>query len=1026
MRKLTFLLRRVAPLALAATALAASALTTPSCSSTPSTGAGGTGGGGGGPNQLDPGEVCTEPSPGTIKARAQPGTIFLPRCEASDKGCVIRTAEFIVDPDICTTRNISFETSDADVLPLPSSTGLAIDLRHPSVKVAVRGGTKAGTATLTFHLKKANSDEIETSGALTVQVLEAAVSPCEGAPTASTAALKGGDTLAGSAGLAGASIALPKGADKPNEGTFLWGVAPFPATIACGESLAADGFLALGPAVTFGPDDKAFQRDVPLSIPLNPALMPEKARYRHLRVAYSGPRFKTPRTVYVTDPHIEKVDGQWAMTFKAPRLGTYQAVVAKDAGTKTRKRRITHRAAIGISMGGGGTATFGMRHHDLFDVLAPLGGPVSWTWLLDYIEKNHLGGFRSIKPGTTLPEIQLTSTACSATSDCKADETCIGYLAASDTKGRCLLMPAVTDPYAHPQTFNTWWYEYPRAGNGGNFDRREYSQIFRDLAIMYGNPNGENLIPGAENLPAGVRPDDKSQVGDHPGLECSIWVDPLDGPDHDKQQALAQTCPKERCAHPLTLNGYYDDEYNPDGTFPVITVCDGASQNDKLTPYANTWHPDNNDYPLEVGLAVDYNGNGQRDELEPIIRAGHEPWRDLGVDGKASEDEPGYQKGVNEDPSGDDYEPQYNPTGTEGDHRYQLGEPYDDVGLDGVPGTKQQPKSGWAQEGDGYDVGEGDGKFTVSSGLQRFWDRDAHSIARGDALVDPSKVPAGALTDEALARLDVWTDGGTRDLFNFGVDAQHLTGAFAARGRSAAIFSDFNRVPGLEPSSGEGFIPSKIVFDDLQGIVFQRYGKIDPNQNDIDKGSGQHVGTANEILGRLQSAFYFIGSRWKEPELRRQHYSSADKPAEGAPECTIIGNCTFNFTSSFGRTGPVGITLPPGYANADLQNQRYPVIYVLHGYGQTPEDLEAVIVLASNWMNNSLDSSGSRLAKAILVYVDGRCRVQDGTPECLRGTFFGDSPMKDRAQDEAWWLELMNHVDANYRTMGETMVDWTE
>lgn len=186
------------------------------------------------------------------------------------------------------------------------------------------------------------------------------------------------------------------------------------------------------------------------------------------------------------------------------------------------------------------------------------------------------------------------------------------------------------------------------------------------------------------------------------------------------------------------------------------------------------------------------------------------------------------------------------------------------------------------------------------------------------------------------------------------------------------------------------------------------------------------MGTANEILARLQSAFYFIGSRWKEPELRRQFSTSGDNPIPGAPECQLLGNCTFPFTSTTGRTGPVGITLPPGYANADLQNVRYPVTYVLHGYGQTPEDLEAVIVLASNWMNNSLDSSGSRLPKSILVYVDGRCRVKDGTPECLRGTFYGDSPMKDRAQDEAWWLELIDYIDKNYRTMGESVVDWTE
>ena len=55
-----------------------------------------------------------------------------------------------------------------------------------------------------------------------------------------------------------------------------------------------------------------------------------------------------------------------------------------------------------------------------------------------------------------------------------------------------------------------------------------------------------------------------------------------------------------------------------------------------------------------------------------------------------------------------------------------------------------------------------------------------------------------------------------------------------------------------------------------------------------------------------------------------------------------------------------------------------------------------------------------------------KIRVKDGKPECLRGTFFGDSPMKDGAQDETWWLELMQYIDQNYRTMGETEVDWTE
>ncbi len=77
-------------------------------------------------------------------------------------------------------------------------------------------------------------------------------------------------------------------------------------------------------------------------------------------------------------------------------------------------------------------------------------------------------------------------------------------------------------------------------------------------------------------------------------------------------------------------------------------------------------------------------------------------------------------------------------------------------------------------------------------------------------------------------------------------------------------------------------------------------------------------------------------------------------------------------------------------------------------------------------MNNPLDGTETRLPKAILVYVDGRCRVNSGFAECIRGTFYANSPMAHGAQDEQWWLELMDYVDQNYRTLGEVEADWTE
>ena len=999
--------------ALSLLGLIAGSLAAPSCSDDSATATTTTGGN----PLLGPGGICFTPDPSHVRVRVEPSSIVVPPCPngPSDPACVKRSIKVIVDPDVCVRTPVHFLSKDQAIAPADNTS--YVELNLPTIPALVVGGTKTGSTTITVSVPK--GDGTDATATLDVEVVDPKPLECSGSPA--TGMLAGGKSVRGAGGLTGASISLPEGADAPNSNSYLWSVAPFNADVSCGSATAPEGYIALGPAITFGPTDKVFSREVPLSVPINPALMPQAARLRHLRLAYSGPAFSKPRTIPVADARVEKVDGQWAVTFKAPRLGTYQAVVAKDAGTKKKKRKLTHRAVIGVSMGGAGTAMFGLRHHDRFDVIAPLGGPVDWTWLLNYIESNHLGGFRPIPKGTTLADLTLESASCATAADCKADEVCLGELGLPP--GKCVLMPTPKDPYEHPQTFNTWWYEYPREGNGGSFPRSAYGQIFRDLALMFGNPNGENLTPGGENLPAGVHPDDPSQVGDHPNGECKVWVDPLEGPDKEKQEAIANSCPAERCSHPLSLTGYFDDEYNPDGTFPVISVCDGSPQNEGLTPYANTWSPASNDYPLEVGLAVDYNGNGVRDELEPIVRAGHERWLDYGADGLPSAMEPGYMKGVNEDPAGDDYNAQYNPTGTEGDMRRQPEEKFEDTGLDGVAGTKQQPPGGYTKPGDGFDVGEGDKKFTVSSGLQRFWDYDPHSIVR--RMTD--KVPGGELTDEALARLDVWTDGGSRDLFNFHVDAQHLAGTFAARGRELAYFTGFTEVPGLDPAAPNDFSPARVIYEDLPGVVFQRYGKIDPTAADIQTGSGQHVGKGIEVVTRLQSALYFIGSRWQEPELRDRVEDTKTDPREGATECELIGNCSMLFTSSFGRTGPVAISLPPGYGNAKQQDRRYPVIYMLHGYGQTPEDLGAAVVLLQNWMNSPLDSAENRLPKAILVYVDGRCRVgANGKPECIRGTFFTDSAREDGVQNEQWWLELMDYVDKTYRTMGESEVEWAE
>ena len=918
-----------------------------------------------------PGELCDDPEPARVKIHLAVTTLYVAPGSA-------RSVRVVLQPDSCVRTPISAVVDPPGLADVTLERD-SFDLRHASTVLKVLGKTPGkGTVRLVVEVAGSKIERV-----LPLEVRAVGALSCSGQAKGNVAP---GGRIGGGADVGYARLGLQERADAPaaatEEGTtyaspVLWSVSAFDAQIDCASDVVPQGFSPLGGAVTFGPVDRTFPREIPFAVPIEPSALPEKAKLRHLAVAFSSPRFPQPRIVPVADARIVPSGGGFVLEFLAPRLGTYQAVVAEGAGTTVRKRRLTHRALVGVSMGGAGVASFGFRHHDKFDVLAPLGGPVDWTWMLDHIEHNHVAGFPQ-NDGENVP-----------------------------TGTEPLNTP--TSPYEHPSQFNRWWYEFPRTGNGGGFDRGSYTEIFRDLAIQFGNPVSQNDDPLGWNLPAGVDPLGKSVVGNRSDRSCAITSSTEDA----ASKKLFNECPQERCEHTQVFaKDYFDGRFNKKGKWPVITVCDGSPQDKKKSPYANTWKPDGNHRPLEVGLAVDYNGDGKRDENEPLLVQAHEPWKDLGADGKASVDEAGYVAGVNEDPAGDDYDAQYNPTGTENDLRYQMGEPFEDIGTDGVPGTKTSP----------YDHGEADGVFTLTRGAQHFYDNDSHSVLRGYGIP-----PAGPLTDAALSRLDVWTDGGNRDLFNFGVTAQHLLGQLHGRRGGGSIFTGFTNLPGQTGKEISGFDTRLTFYSDLPSTVLMRYGAIDPTEKDLLAGSGQHVGTADEVTTRLQNALYYIGARWPDaPHTLTER--SRDNPVPGAADCEVKGTCNYQFTDSRGRQGPVTVNLPPGYQNLANQDVRYPVIFMMHGYGQTPEDLGAAIVFIGNWMNTSTDSADTRLSKAIMVYVDGRCRKDGaGASECLNGTFYVDSPEgAGGAKLESWMLEMMGDIDKRFRTMGESEVDWED
>ncbi len=454
-----------------------------------------------------------------------------------------------------------------------------------------------------------------------------------------------------------------------------------------------------------------------------------------------------------------------------------------------------------------------------------------------------------------------------------------------------------------------------------------------------------------------------------------------------------------RCANPIVLHDFYDKEFNPNGDKPVITYCDGG---DSTTLGLGVFDPNglHND-PSELLLAVDLNGNGQRDLGEPVITNAYEPFQDVGVDGLADKDEPGYDPITNPDPNHDDFHWQKNPTGTEGNNQYDVGEPFDDFGLDGVKGTCQAGQTPPTGVSGCYDYGEGDGKWTMSPNVAKWYTHDA-----------PDRV--AALTDLQRRHMRMWFDAGIRDFLNNSVSTNASVGVISgASGVQMGMYEGFAPLAGGTNDNTYDF--TTVPWADLPQNNYVRYGNPDATPDVINAGDGRHVGTAVQVVNRATSAFAWLNAQWPN--------GNVDDTEDGGQ---IINDMTFTSPST-GRVSPFGLFLPPGYDAPENADKRYPVVYFLHGYGQQPSDLVSLSAVFANYMisDQPLDY---RFQKFIIVYVDGRCRPgSDSVPVdttgdmCEQGTFYLDAPLGGQAQIETILLELMDHMDATYRTKTPSM-----
>ncbi|MFN3198007.1 MAG: hypothetical protein ACE366_06275 [Bradymonadia bacterium] len=652
-------------------------------------------------------------------------------------------------------------------------------------------------------------------------------------------------------------------------------------TLGCGEqALLREGYTPLGPSISITtPEPGLLTGHADITLVFAPEDRPERIKGRHVRLFWQPDNYPYIAEPPVMNPKADLEGGTFSL--RTPGLGQFQLGYDEVAGTPE-TFEFTFRAIGGISMGGAGSAYMGTRYGDVFDTVLPLGGPTDWRYLLWYISERLLGGF------------------------CAHDQ--------GDGLGAWCGPPGPSDPLEHDGVSMLNWYF---DDSGGSFDRDSYLSIFHDLAYAYGNPILYN--PASPYLPPGM-PEEWLKLPNE--VRCA-------------PECRGDDCPPVDLPFSIP-DGFYDDEFNPDGTLPVIPFCDGEDGEPLGFFDGEAAHNE----PVEVTYAVDLNGNGRRDEFEPVIRNLSEPYEDVGCDGIPSTEEAGYDPVSNPDPAGDDYHWYRNPTGTENSWLYddcgdEGAEPYEDVGLDGVPDTPSFDEGG-------YDWGQGNGVFDYNPNVARMLERNPAAQYQ-------------ALPDQERRRMRFWNDGGIRDIFNLGVAHSHFMGQVQSTGENVRIYEGF---PALLPTDAETYTPSDDLpdpFGDAGTHVLIRYGNPDATPAELEEGDGKHVGSVAEALNRFITMLDWLHHRWPDGNFDRVRGLARDD------------DLVFFDSERLGKQYRFSISLPAGYFAEENADVRYPVMVLMHGYGQSPGDLDIAGLLAST------NAARGLWQKSILLYPEGFC-----------------------------------------------------
>jgi hypothetical protein len=693
----------------------------------------------------------------------------------------------------------------------------------------------------------------------------------------------------------------------------------------------------------------------------------------------------------------------------------------------------------GVSAGANGAAGIGFRNHQMFDVIAPLGGYIDWKYMIPYIERVTMGGFCQLGMG------------------CR-----VGV----DFPG---MKPAEL-PFQPAMDFNHW---VPN-DNGGNFDRSDYLQFFQDFAIAFGNMGYYN--PASTYLPPGVPESylgltDPAACGGAPPVTltgvCNAEYSPdgqipaiplCDGEDGDPPGEFDPTKPhpkpgqvilafdvnengKRDYAEPVFFNGR--ERFDDVGT-------DGIPDEQEvglLGPYDPLHNPD----PAGDNYHWFYNPMGA--EKNGWWDPG-EPFRDHGLDGVAAHGACGADYGeangrYDLGPNIERYL-EHDPRTLLGrmtpDERARL-RIWIDGGIHDFFGNMviaEQVVGGLAALGLNVRTYH-EFRFLMDDPTERFdFARvDASRLGRhvllrfGNPNATPEELEAGdgkhvGTPEQVLYRFLA--------LFKF-IDAAWPGGDYSparmgdASAASNRVFFSPSVAVCREPGSKACYRVSSrrscAVDEDCDAGERCTFGacRSEPTGSRRScEGDGQcsggemclkpicvarppACGGDNDCSGGAvcEERACELDSNCAASE--KCVYGTCRKPWGSSRKCAVDSDCPGNETCFGDRT--FLIVLPPGYKDPANATRRYPVAYILHGYGQEPRDLALTVFVTANFM-----ASGT-LQKMIFVYPDGKCYLG----ECKRANWYADQPPGPdgvvKFGYESSVKDLMRHLDERYRTKAE-------